>query len=285
MRERDDRSEATRQPSRLDNQQMIQQPAALAPVALPDAEAAYLEQVVKTLQSRLHQRLVGVYLFGSAAYSDYTPRISDLDVQAVVTESLSKHECTDIASSLAHQRLPCPARRLEFVCYAQSSINPATRHPHFELNFNTGAGEHNHLSLDPTEESSHWFVLDIAIGRAIGRTLVGPEPAQVFAPIPRIWQLEAIADSLAWHRTHELISANSVLNACRGWRYAVTGMWGSKVAGAAWVRQQQGCPLVVVQSEQHRHGSPPLSASAVTELVERVTDAVQTAILRERSND
>jgi len=285
MRERNDRSEATRQPSHIDIQEIIQQPAALTPAALPNAEAGYLEQVVKTLQNRLQQWLVGVYLFGSAAYGDYTPGLSDLDVQAVLTESLSKCECTDIASSLDHQRLPCPARRLEFVCYAQSSINPATRHPHFELNFNTGAGEHNHLSLDPTEESSHWFVLDIAIGRAIGRTLVGPEPAQVFAPIPRIWQLEAISDSLAWHRTHELISANSVLNACRGWRYAVTGMWGSKVAGAAWVRQQQGCPLVVVQAEQHRHGSPPLSASAVTELVERVTDAVQTAILRERSND
>lgn len=252
--------------------------------ALPNAEAAYLEQVVKTLQIRLQQGLVGVYLFGSAAYSDYTPGISDLDVQAVVTESLSKRECTDIASSLTHQRLPCPARRLEFVCYAQSSINPATRHPLFELNFNTGAGEHDHLSLNPAEESSHWFVLDIAMGRAIGRSLVGPEPAQVFAPIPRIWQLEAIADSLAWHRTYEFTSANSVLNACRGWRYAVTGMWGSKVAGAAWVRQQPGCPVVVAQAEQLRHGGSALSVSAVTELVEYVTEAVQTAIRLERSN-
>ncbi len=253
--------------------------------ALPNAEAAYLEQVIKTLQSRLHQRLVGVYLFGSAAYGDYTPRLSDLDVQAVVTESLSKRECRDIASSLAHQRLPCPARRLEFVCYAQSSINPATRHPQFELNFNTGAGEQEHLSLNSAEESSHWFVLDIAMGRELGHTLVGLEPAQVFAPIPRIWQLEAIADSLAWHRTHEFTSANSVLNACRGWRYAVTGMWGSKVAGAAWARQQPDCPVVVAQAQQCRYGSSALSASAVTELVECVTEAVQTAILRERSKD
>jgi predicted nucleotidyltransferase len=44
--------------------------------ALPNAEATYLEQVVKTLQSSLQQRLVGVYLFGSAAYDDYTPGIS-----------------------------------------------------------------------------------------------------------------------------------------------------------------------------------------------------------------
>jgi len=285
MRERDDSSEATRQPSPIDNQEIIQQPAVLTSVVLPNAEATYLEQVVKTLQSCLQQRLVGVYLFGSAAYGDYTPGISDLDVQAVVTESLSKHECTDIASSLSHQRLPCPARRLEFVCYAQSSINPATRHPHFELNFNTGAGEPDHLSLNPAEESSHWFVLDIAMGRELGRTLVGPEPAQVFAPIPRIWQLEAIADSLAWHRTHEFTSANSVLNACRGWRYAVTGMWGSKVAGAAWVRQQLGCLVVVPQAEQRRHDGSVFSASAVTELIERVTEAVQTAIFHERSNE
>lgn len=253
-----------------------------APTALPNAKVTYLQQVVKTLQNAIKQRLVGVYLFGSAAYNDYRPRESDLDVQAVVTQSLSKCECTDIASRLAHPRLPCPTRRLEFVCYTKSSINSATRHPHFELNFNTGAGEPNHLTLDPASESSHWFLLDIAMGRVSGQALVGPEPAQVFAPIPRIWQLEAIADSLAWHTTHEFTSVNTLLNACRSWRYAVTGLWGSKSAGAAWAREQPGCPVVVVQAQSHRQRASGLSASAVTELVERVTKVVHTAILHDR---
>lgn len=249
---------------------------------LPAPEVRYLKQVVERLQSRLQQRLVGIYLFGSAAYGDYQPGRSDLDVQAVVTESLSRRECQDIAVGLSHHTLPCPARRLEFVCYAQPAIHPASRHPQFEMNFNTGAGERDHLALDPAEESSHWFLLDIAIGRTLGRSLIGPEPASLFAPVPRLWQLEAIADSLAWHRQHEATSANSVYNACRGWRYAVTGRWGSKVAGAAWARRQAGCPAVVEQLAHGGHTPPQPGPSAVAELIEIVTEAVQAAILRER---
>ncbi len=265
-------------------QQALQPSAVPTPKALPHAEAAYLEQVVTTLQNRLKQRLVGIYLFGSAAYGGYEPGISDLDVQAVVANSLSTCERKEIAGCLAHQTLPCPARRLEFVCYAQPAIQPAARHPQFEMNFNTGAGEQDRLSLDPAEEPSHWFVLDIAMGRERGRCLMGPEPSHIFAELPRLWELEAIADSLAWHSKHEPTSANIVLNACGGWRYVVTGRWGSKLEGAAWAQQQPACPAVVEHAVQRRRGGPQLDASAVTELIEFVTEAVQTAILWERGN-
>ncbi|HEX6289474.1 MAG TPA: aminoglycoside adenylyltransferase domain-containing protein [Herpetosiphonaceae bacterium] len=256
--------------------------AAGRPGALPAAESAYLDRVVAILQQRLGQRLLGVYLFGSAAYGDYEPGISDLDVQAVLTTLLDKQMCREIAASLTHRVLPCPARRLELVIYARPAIDPAARHPRFDLNLNTGAGEDDHLVLDPAEESSHWFLLDIAMGHELGRSLLGPQPAKVFAPIPRRWCLEAIGDSLAWHRRHESASANSVLNACRGWRYAVTGTFGSKLAGAAWARRQPNCPSVVAQAEQRRLGGPPLSAAEVTELVEIVGAAVRAALLREQ---
>ena len=249
---------------------------------LPPPERAYLDQVVATLQRLLQQRLVGVYLFGSAAYGEYEAGISDLDVQAVVTEHLSPSECRAITAALTHERLACPARRLEFVTYARLAIDPASRRPQFELNFNTGAGEADHLALDPAQEASHWFVLDIALGRALGRSLLGPEPAQVFAPIPRPWALAAIADSLAWHQAHERASANSILNACRGWRYAATGRWGSKRAGAAWARQQPGCPPIVAQAEQLRQGGPPLSPAGAAELAVIVDAAVQTALRDEQ---
>jgi len=248
------------------------------PIRLPSPETAYLKRVVGALQRCLGQRLVGIYLFGSAAYSAYEPGISDLDVQAVVTESLSKRNRKQIAGLLTHQVLTCPARRLEFVCYARTSVYPASRYPQFELNFNTGAGEEDHISLDPAEESSHWFLLDIAMGRALGRPLLGPEPAQVFAPIPRIWQLEAIAESLVWHSEHEPTSANTVLNACRGWRYVATGHFGSKRDGCAWARQQPACPVGVLEADRLRQLGSHLSVSSATELVKIVTEAVHEAI-------
>ena len=62
------------------------------------------------------------------------------------------------------------------MCYAQPAVNliPASRRSQFELNFNTGCDVEDHLSLDPGEEASHWFVLDIAMGRELGCGLVGP---------------------------------------------------------------------------------------------------------------
>ncbi|MDP9314021.1 MAG: DUF4111 domain-containing protein [Chloroflexota bacterium] len=150
------------------------------------------------------------------------------------------------------------------------------------MNYNIGRGEVDHLSLDPPKEASHWFLLDIAMGHEHGRSLSGPPPADVFASIPRCLQLEAIADSLASHRVHESASINSALNACRGWRYAVTGVHGSKRVGAMWARQQSRCPSVVQEAEQRRHGGPPLDAGAVIELTAIVMEAVQTAIRQER---
>ena len=53
------------------------------------------------------------------------------------------------------------ARQLGFVCYAQPALNPAGQRPQFEMNLNTGCDVEDHLGLDPGEEASHWFVLNI----------------------------------------------------------------------------------------------------------------------------
>jgi predicted nucleotidyltransferase len=213
---------------------------------LPPAETRYLRALTEQVQRVLGAPLVGVYLFGSAAYGAYQPGRSDLDVQAVVAATPACAERRALARRLAHARLPCPARRLELVVYARAAIAPATRHPQFLLNLNTGADvAADRLALDPADEASHWFLLDIAMGRELGRALLGPPAHRVFAPIPRRWCLEALLDSLAWHAAHEVASANSVRNACRGWRYAATATFGSKQAGARWALHQPDCPPAI----------------------------------------
>lgn len=250
-------------------------------LALPPAETAYLHELVHRLQALQGQRLLGVYLFGSAAYGAYEPGVSDLDVQAVVAEPLAEPEARAIVQRLAHRALPCPARRLELVCYTAAAVNPASRHPHFEINYNTGGDAADHLTRDPGDESSHWFLLDIAVGRELGRALYGPALAQLFAPIPKVWQLEALADSLAWHSENEPASANAVLNACRGWRYALTGRWGSKLAGARWALARPDPPGVVAQALDERRGTAAMDAAAVVVFIARVAAAVREAIARE----
>lgn len=244
---------------------------------LPDVDASYLQQLVSVLEQSLHERLVGVYLFGSAGAGHYEPGISDLDVQAVVEAPLNAHERVALAMRLAHAELPCPARRLEFVCYDRAAVEAAHRHPRFQLNFNTGAGGLHHLSTDPSAEASHWFLLDIALGRERGRTLHGEPLEQVFGAVPRKWVLEAMEDSLAWHEESEPASANAVLNACRASRYAVTGQLGSKGEAVEWARGEDAGASVVETAWRCRHGGPPIHREAAATFIASVRGALAAA--------
>ncbi|KAB8140385.1 DUF4111 domain-containing protein [Chloroflexia bacterium SDU3-3] len=249
---------------------------------LPARETEYLRDVRAILRRTLADQLVGVYLFGSAANGSYEPGVSDLDIQAVTHVPVPEALRRELAGLLAHAHLPCPARRLEFVLYSQGAVSPAARHPRFLLNWNTGAGERDHMSLDAAQEASHWFLLDIAMGREVGQALFGPPPAEVFSPIPRPWVLDALLDSLLWHHTHEGTSANAVLNACRAWRYAAEGVMGSKLDGAAWAMQQLDEPGLIAQALRHRrHGYAP-DPAAVVQLMDRVALEVRRAIERSR---
>ncbi|PYH85670.1 streptomycin 3''-adenylyltransferase [Aspergillus uvarum CBS 121591] len=228
---------------------------------LPQEVKAYLEEIVQRLAEYLQHQLVGVYLFGSASYGAYESGLSDLDVQVVVKDRLRTVEKQAVISRLTHAVLPCPATKLEFVVYAQSAVYPASRHPRFELNLNTGLHQPDHISLDPADESSHWFLLDIAMGRQLGCSLYGPDTTHAFGAIPQRWVLEAIADSLDWHHANEINSPNSILNACRGWRFIVTGEFSSKLDGAKWALQQQDCPDVVRRAILARNTDDKLPAA------------------------
>ncbi|KAJ4138682.1 hypothetical protein NW768_002536 [Fusarium equiseti] len=237
---------------------------------LPNVVRTYLDDLVKLLIVHLKDQLAGVYLFGSASYGAFEPGFSDLDVQAIVKTPLSTPEKQSIISRINQPSLPCPATKLEFVLYAQESVRPASRHPQFELNLNTGPNQTDHVSLDPSQEASHWFLLDIAMGRQLGRCLHGLPIDEAFGEIPRSWILDGMADSLAWHAANEVNSANSVLNACRSWQYMTSGEFSSKVYGGEWALQQEGCPDVVERALSARKTGEKLSANEVLELYDLV---------------
>ncbi|KAI2994617.1 hypothetical protein CBS147346_10361 [Aspergillus niger] len=240
---------------------------------LPEEVEAYLGKLVERLTVYLKDQLVGVYLFNSASYNAYEPGLSDLDVQAIVKNQLDTVEKQAVIHQVNQAALPCPATKLKFMVYTQSTVYPASRHPHFELNLNTGPHQPDHISLDPANESSHWFLLDIAMECKLGRTLHSPDPTDAFGAIPRRWILEAIADSLDWHQANEVNSANSVLNARRGWRFIVTGEFSSKLDAARWAIQQQGCPDIVRCAIAARRTGDEFPAAEVMTLYDIVVTA------------
>ena len=58
----------------------------------------------------------------------------------------------------------------------------------------------------------------------------------MFADIARSTLLDAMMQSMQWHREHEKATLHSVLNGCRAWRSAVEDVLGSKLDGATWAR-------------------------------------------------
>ncbi len=159
--------------------------------ALPDEVESYLEVLVERLLDGLGDRLVSVWLIGSAAMGAFRPGESDLDVAVVVTEP---------PEAVPGRDLPVPASVLEIVFYDQA-LNVV-------LDPNPGSGD-------------HWYVIDLAIAREHGRALYGPSPAELIAPIPRERVLAALEASDRWHAEHEPGSANVE----RGRMFRETGRW------------------------------------------------------------
>jgi Domain of unknown function (DUF4111) len=231
---------------------------------------SYLKAVVERLSQRLGGELHAVVLGGSAVLGAYEPGRSDLAVIAVCASPLPPTLARDLARALSHRALPCPARRLELVLMTRAAAGGDPEAAAFELNLNTGADGSDHVGLDPGAEAAHWFVVDRSIARARGRALFGPAPRDVLAPVPRGDLLAALGDSLDWHAAHEPASPDSVLNACRAWRWTRTGRWTSKRAAAEWARERMSDPGAVDAALAARATGEALDPGAVAGFLDAV---------------
>ena len=113
--------------------------------AASGALEAYVAEVARRVQEVVGDRLVGVWLLGSAALHDYDPVRSDVDLQAVTTERLGRADRKMLVGRLVHEALLNPARGLEFVLYAREDLSH-TAGPRLQLNLNTGARMERHVA-------------------------------------------------------------------------------------------------------------------------------------------
>jgi len=247
---------------------------------VPDDEVLrFGEEAAGRLASILGASLVGAYFVGSVALGDYLGSRSDIDIAAVSARALSRDEKTEVAGALSHPRLLCPARGLELVVYRRSRVELAAKEAAFEVNLDTGPGIPNHLGFDPDEEPWFWFVMDRAIAHERAVTITGPAPSELFAPMPRAWLIEALSGSIAWHRAHRRLDSNSVLNACRAWRYAEEGVLTSKADGASWAVRRWREPSLIQGALRVR---PSQLASADEAEIGALLDHVAAVIDRQR---
>ena len=242
---------------------------------MPTEPTAYLDEVVARLRRLAGDRLLGVWLMGSAALGDFDPSRSDLDVQAVTTERLPLPDREAIVASLEHEALPVPARGLELVVYAREDLEDAA----YQLNLNTGPRMDRHVSFDPDGDPRFWFVIDLSIGRAHARALTGPEAAAVLPALPRPLVAASLREALAFFAAEDPTGAQLVLAACRAWAWAAEDTWYSKGEAARWAQAQLDDPGPVVRALALRAGAdgPGLTRAERGAVVARAEAAVMSA--------
>jgi hypothetical protein len=197
---------------------------------------AYLAELARRLRDVLGDDLVGVYAGGSYALGAYEPGRSDVDVTAVAAGPLAPDSKQRIVERIRHEALPCPARGLELVVYPLRTARGGGGEPGFELNLNTGARMPFRVDEAPRDIEGFWFAIDRAILREHGIPVLGPPPAEVFAPIPRATLLRLLGESVRWHRGEagQPTAADAVLNTARALRFAADGTWAPKRAAVEW---------------------------------------------------
>jgi hypothetical protein len=200
--------------------------------------AVFGEHVADILADILGRDLVGVYFVGSVALGGYIPGESDVDMAAISEFALTETRKHHVASAIVEASVTCPSRGLEFTLYRRKVAGTRPAGADFEVNANGGPRMPTAVHLDARSEPAFWYVLDRAIAHRSGVAVSGPPPRTVFADVPRSTLLEAMSESMAWHRAHEKATLYSVLNACRAWRFAEEDVLGSKLEGAAWARDR-----------------------------------------------
>ena len=248
---------------------------------VPDEVARFGGQVVATLQSTLHQPLIGAYFVGSIALGGYVAGESDIDIIAVSKGRVLDEEKPRIASAILDAAMTCPTRGLEFTLYRRDVAMREPRGADFEVNANGGPRMDQTVHLDADSEPAFWYVFDRAIAHRCGIRVTGPPPAAVFPDVSRRTLLKQMIESMRWHREHEKATLYSVLNACRAWRFAEEGVLGNKIEGAAWARTRWPHPALIDAAVELRHGRPAtLDAEKVDELLAHVETLLSSALRR-----
>jgi len=224
----------------------------------------YAAETARRVSEVAGDRLIGVWLVGSAALQDYDPGRSDVDVQAVTTFRLSLAEREQLVARLAHEALPVPARGLEFVLYAAEDLQAAGG-PRFQLNLNTGPRLEHHLAYEAADDPGFWFTIDVDIARWTAVPLLGPPPAEVFPELPRAMVATAVLEGLDWWSEHSGTPTQTLLSACRSWAWATDGRWRSKGESARWAMPRLADPRPVEAALRVRAGEdvqPPTAQDA-----------------------
>lgn len=256
------------------------------PDLLPVELCPYLDALVRRARTVCGRHLVSVFAVGSVALADYRHGRSDVDVVIVVAPSLPAQALRDLAESLAHPALPCPAAGLELVVYGADFVAAPSSAAGYLMDLNTGPMLPNRVSFDPAESSAFWYVIDRSIAHQTGRLLYGTPVRQIMAAPSRRDVHAALLASVREHAGGAgHLGDNRVLNGCRAVAFCRTGRWSAKREAAQTIAasEKDFAPLIETalrSFRQPRSAALPLPATDVRTFLAWVEDRVEEAATR-----
>jgi nucleotidyltransferase-like protein/aminoglycoside adenylyltransferase-like protein len=214
------------------------------------AAAEVAQEIADSCAELLGDRLVAVILHGSLVLGDYSPASSDVDLLAIVERPLTDDELAALAELVLARRGKAAGIDLRVV--TKAAAGEPTESPAMELYIGV---HHDH---EPEQlrriVGERDLVAELSMVRAVGRSLVGPDPTAVVAAMPAEWVV-AYGDELLerWQQLTDDAehAALMVLTACRIWRFAVEGVHCSKTEAARWALLQ-GPALPAVEAALRR---------------------------------
>lgn len=229
----------------------------------PAAVTAVLESLVAGISESLSKRLLGLYLFGSLVTGDFDPRLSDLDLAAIVANPLTASERDRLKTM--HDRIarefPAWDDRIEVGYLAAQDVRPFDPAATIAI---ISPGEPFHPRV-----AEHSWLFNLHVVRKRGITLSGPDPRTLIAPISsdeltaglrrrmvewRVWTEEEIPPMGAGAQAYV------VLTMCRALNTYTTGEWASKRQAALWtMRAEPAWASLIEQALAWRESEPPAS--------------------------
>lgn len=185
----------------------------------------------------LGDKLIGAYLGGSLVIGDFDPRVSDIDLIAIVADDVDDREFAALAAMHAAVagRFPEWAGRIEVRYAARATVN--------------GEGDGPIVSISPGEPinrraSGVAWLMDWYLVRERSVALVGPPPAEIVRPIPsEDFVRSIVAHVRSWDgwidaMQHRKGQAYAILSMCRALYTCTHGGQLSKVQAAAWAQAE-----------------------------------------------
>jgi predicted nucleotidyltransferase len=218
--------------------------------------ALQADDVVVLVRDVMGDALVGTYLHGSAALGGLRPH-SDIDVLVVLRRHTTHEERRQIVARLLEisgsRARRGPARPVELTMVVQSDVRPWRYPPQLEFMYGEWLRDDYEAGAVPSPAPSSDLAPLLTMVLQADRTLVGPPPAAVLAPVPPPDLRRAIVEGIPGLLDDlEPDTRNVILTLLRIWVTVDTGRVVPKDAAADWAlpRLPEEYRLVVARARQ-----------------------------------